>query len=142
MEYTTTGIIVDGEEISKETLLIEINTLRAKGMGVLIIKWEGGRVMDEIKEQIIVKQSDYKDIRAFLVGTEIHFGEIAGKHSKICGDIEENDISISLTVKTVCDFMMKNPSGRLFHHSFLNAIEEQISEEEERLKEFNRLFEL
>jgi len=51
--------------------------------------WDCGRM--GCLESLFV--ADEKDIKR-IMGKEIYFGEVLGKHSEICGEIEECDITI------------------------------------------------
>ncbi len=51
--------------------------------------WDCGR-NGEVEGLFIAEQDD---IRA-AIGKEVYFGEILGKHSDICGKLEESDLTI------------------------------------------------
>ena len=51
--------------------------------------WECGR-MGDLEGLFIAEENEVKK----LIGKEIYFGEVLGKHSEIYGDLEEKDITV------------------------------------------------
>ena len=49
----------------------------------------------------------------------IYFGEIAGKHSDICGDLDEKDVRVISDVEEVLTFLTNYPNGHDYNYSFI-----------------------
>lgn len=59
--------------------------------------WDCGR-QGNLDGLFVATEEEVKN----LIGKEIYFGEILGKHSEICGEIEKNDIEkVDLDSETV-----------------------------------------
>ena len=61
--------------------------------------WNCGR-MGDLQGLFIAEEFDIKS----LIGKEIYFGEVLGKHSEICGELEDSDLKVKSTDQ---DFIAK-----------------------------------
>jgi hypothetical protein len=58
-----------------------------------------------------------------------YFGEIAGKHSEVYGDIEESEVCIDTQTEKVIEFLELHPSGHDYNHSFLCTLTDRYSDQ-------------
>ena len=125
--YTSEGIIVDGELLTLDTITESIlkEKVKKQNLVLMTIEWNGGRAFDGIKEQIVLKYDNAIKLKDIIVGLEVYFGEIAGKHSDIYGTIEEDEITIG---GDVVKFLQKAPEGHSYDYSFLHTISEYMDE--------------
>lgn len=120
--YKKDGILIDDEFISLSEITKKCNLAKVKEEKLVLLKmeWKGWRGFDEgILEKIVLPMEKIETIKKFILGKTIYFGEIAGKHSDVYNTLDDNDIQIIKTPKTIQDFLSKNPSGHEFNHSFL-----------------------
>ena len=71
-----------------------------------------------------------------------YFGEIAGKHSEICGTVEKDEISIT---EDAVEFLEQCPSGVDYDHSFSSAFYnnlEGLGYDDEEKEEIDKLFDI
>lgn len=126
--FTSNGIRVNNNFIHLEEIINNCNKERIKeqGLALMIIEWVGGRSFDGAKETIVKPFKDLLRIKEIIVGQEIYFGEIAGKHSEIYGNVEENEVSINESIEAVNDFLVECPSGHEYNHSFLYRMNDMM----------------
>lgn len=127
--YTTTGIQIGDTHVSLEEITTNIRKRQEQeeDLVVFTISWGGGRSWDGATEEIVVTRENSVKLKEMILGVPINFGEIAGKHSEIYGDIEEDDIAVS---NTAAEFLSDYPSGHNYDHSFLYNIMDQYVEDE------------
>jgi len=128
--YTTTGIKVNEIEVSLEEITTNIRKRQEKEEDLVVfgISWVGGRAFDGADEKIVVTRDNAAKLKKLITGVTIQFGEIAGKHSDIYGDLDEGEISIS---NNAAAFLSECPSGHEYDHSFLYNIMECYVEDED-----------
>ena len=131
------GIEVNGEFISLVDITKNVNMVKVKDekLVVLTINWPGSRNCDEITEQIALPLSDAKRVKSIIVGKEAYFGEIAGKHSEIYGEIEESEIAINKNKAVITSFLRECPSRHEYNHSFIYAIIQAVESEMTEISE-------
>lgn len=136
IEYLENGININGEFISlvEITKNVNLSKMKNENLVVLLISWPETRGCDEITEQIALSKKDAERVKSIIVGKEAYFGEIAGKHSEIYGEIEESEVAIQDNEVAVTSFLRENPSRHECNHSFINAI---IQAEESEMIELN-----
>lgn len=148
IEFKKDGILIDSEFISLSEIIAKCNNSKVKAENLLLLKmeWKGWRGFDEgILERILLPIEKIEVIKKYILGKQINFGEIAGKHSEVYNTLDENDISIITDKKEIAKFMKKCPIGHEFNHSFLNQFHNQASDgvygdeiTDEQLKEFGK----
>lgn len=89
---------------------------------LITLEWKGGRGFDGIMEQFIIDKDHWLSIKPILLGNEIYFGEIAGKHSEVFGDLKESEITESLDLKEILDFQQEYGLHNNPKHSFLKTL--------------------
>lgn len=104
---------------------------KANNKVLVTMEWEGGRSFNGIKEQILVDINKWNSIKDKLLGININFGEINGKHSEIYGTLEEDEITYNSDTQDIVEFLKAYPSGHEYNHSFLSKILDQYYDEEE-----------
>lgn len=121
IKYLSNGINVDDAFISIEDIKRRciIEKIKENNYGLLEIEWPSNRGFDGLVEKYVSSLKNIKLIKSMIVGKHIYFGEIAGKHSEIYGDIEESEINIITDIVEVSKFLLSNPSGHTYTHSFL-----------------------
>lgn len=127
IEYNENGIIVDGLEIPLKEITdnILMNKILNQDLSILTMRWAGGRGFDGCQESIVYPKSQSNHIKRILTDSYVYFGEIAGKHSEIDGHLEAGDIRVESHPEDVLKFLLSNPSGREYDHSFMDAITER-----------------
>ena len=145
IKYLSNGIEVDGNFISKETLVKEIESVRVKEKDLVVVRicWSGNRNFDSCYENRVLSRDLAKEYVEEFTGREAYFGEIAGKHSKIYGVVDGDGIEIT---EDAVEFLASCPSGVDYDHSFRNAfyngLEGYGCEDEDEKEEMDRLFDL
>lgn len=137
----------NSEFIRLVDIIDECNKARIKEdkLGLMEIEWKYARNFDGAFEQFVGPIEDLKRIKEIIVGKEIYFGEIAGKHSEIYGNLEENEINIIEEPEEINNFLKEYPTGHEYNHSFLCTFQDGILDErydditEEVGKEFMKL---
>ncbi len=123
VEYLENGININGNFLKLPDIIKNVNIAKINkyNLGLMTIKWEETRDCTAIIEQICRPIEILQKIKETIIGKTVYFGEIAGKHSEIYGDVEENEIIIDEDVNIVASFLHENPSGHNRNHSFLYA---------------------
>ena len=125
IKYLSNGIEVNGEFISKEILIKEIENIKVKERDLVVVRisWSGGRGFDGCYENIVLPRELAKEYVDNFTDKRVYFGEIAGKHSEICGVVEEDEIDIT---DDAVEFLAKYPSGRDYDYSFVDAFYNEL----------------
>ena len=116
---------INGEVFTKQQILDSFADNESNDVNLLTIKWESNRNFDGICEQILINATKFNidQVVSELIDTNVDFGEIAGKHSHVCGLIESSDIKISSKRSEIVQFGRENPTGYANDgHSFLEQI--------------------
>lgn len=147
--YTKDGLNINGELLTLEQITTGVNLARivADGLVLMTIEWPWQRGFDGAKEQVVLSKEKAERIKEIITGVTVYFGEIAGKHSDIYGEVEENEIKISDDSQAVLSFLNKHPSRHDYNHSFLYIISDYASDggyddehwTEDLIKEFSDL---
>ena len=127
--YKKDGIIVGENFISLVEITEKCNIEKLKEEKLILLKmeWKGWRGFEEgILVKIVLPIEKIEIIKKFMLGKEINFGEIAGKHSEIYNSFDENDIELIYDQKEICDFLLNNPSGHEYNHSFLYTFHDHV----------------
>ena len=132
IEYTKTGIVADGIEISLEEITEKVNEMKISEENLCLMKleWQGGRNFDGAYEYRIMTLKNALEFKNIFSGAYINFGEIAGKHSEISGNLDDDEITIINDAKIVNSFLSANPNGLTYNHSFTDIISDNIYEGE------------
>ena len=140
IKYLANGIEVNGEFISKETLVKEIESVKVKERDLVLLEmeWEYSRNFDGCYEGIVLPRELANEFIENFSGRRASFGEIAGKHSDINGTLEADEISLN---DDVVGFLSRNPSGRRYDHSFVRALFSEL-EGEDYEKNNDKLFDI
>lgn len=139
IKYLSNGIEVNGEFISKETLVKEIESVKVKERDLVVVRisWSGGRGFDGCYENIVLPRELANEYVDNFAGRGAYFGEIAGKHSEICGTVEKDEIIIT---EDAVEFLEQCPSGRYYDHSFSSAFYNELECGE--YEDVDRLFDI
>ena len=139
IKYLSNGIEVNGEFISKETLVKEIESIKVKERDLVVVRisWSGNRNFDGCYENIVLPRELANEYVDNFTGREAYFGEIAGKHSEIYGTVDEDEISIT---EDAVEFLAKYPSGVDYDHSFSSAFYNNLEGQGYDDKEIDKLF--
>lgn len=147
MEYNKNGIVYTDEsgrrvELSLEDITTEVNRVRVVGYALMTLEWPVHRGFDGIKEQVVLLKENAEVFKERFAGTEVYFGDIAGKHSEIFGDLMEDEITINSDPEAVVNFLAMYPSGSDYNYSFIDRIRDKLYvEDETALQEFKVLLE-
>lgn len=142
--YTEKSILVNGEEL----LLTDITNrcyqekLKNNKLVLLTIRWAGYTGWDGAEETIVVEEDRANKFVEEFKGYTVFFGDIAGKHSDVYGELKREHILISTNVDSLSKFLQANPSGHKYNHSFIGAIGDQLEYEPHTMNksEFLELF--
>lgn len=128
VKYKKDGIEINGEFLSLEVITEKCNEIKLKEnkLVLLQINWEGrgGSVL----EQRALPLENALRIKDILLGEEVYFGEIWGKHSEVYGTVEEDHFEIIKDKKKIKEFLKNNPSGVEYDHSFIYSYIERAEE--------------
>jgi hypothetical protein len=127
IKYTKDGVIIGGVFIALEEIIEKVNEVKIGegNLTLLTMSWKGGRGFDGVIEQIVLPIDIIENLVELMVGKQIYFGEIAGKHSEVYGTFDEDDYEISTDKKEIGTFLDNHPSGRTYNHSFINTFYDQ-----------------
>lgn len=141
IKYKKDGIEVNGEFYSLVNIIKECNAIRRAEDDLVILQlyWERPRSSDIYESRIYPKHIAER-LMEMMLDRQVYFGEIEGKHSEVFGVIEDHEITI-ITKKTEVDnFLLDNPTGIIFNHSFINAFAEDCYDYGEEFQdEFKKL---
>lgn len=124
MEFKEDGIVANGEFFSLQTITRKCLTEKVKtfNLNLLVIEWESSRGFDGAKESIVMPLEEINKVISLINGKQCYFGEIAGKHSEIYGDVDDKDFKLYTEVDEVVAFLESNPTRREYNHSFLDTM--------------------
>jgi hypothetical protein len=88
--------------------------------------WDCGRQGD-LEGLFFSTESEIKG----LVGKEIYFGEVLGKHSEIFGDIEEGDIRILNVDEATCKLLQTELGTTVSGYSPFDYVGDEEDEDDE-----------
>lgn len=124
-KYTPTGIIVNGQYTSLQTIINNCLHQKIEQLNLVILqiqwKFDYRSRFDGCLEKIAVPLTNALKLKEMLVGKSIDFGEINGKHSQIYGNIEDDEITILDDKQIVLNFLLSYPNGHDFNHSFIHT---------------------
>lgn len=149
IQYLENGIEVNGEFISLQDITEKCNSLQIEkeDLAILKIEWHG-RGGDSYEHRVYPKETA-KRLKELLIGKFAYLGEVWGKHSEVCGDLEDNHITIEDNKEKVKEFLLENPGSSdasdYFIESVLEWYDEQDGEEnneEEYCKQIEEIREL
>lgn len=129
--YKKDGILIDETFISLSEITERCNLEKVKGDKLFLLKmeWKGWRGFDEgILERIVLPIEKIETIKKIILGKEIYFGEIAGKHSDVYNTLDEDDIEVIEDQKAILEFLSANPSGHEYNHSFLHTFNDYAND--------------
>jgi hypothetical protein len=124
------GIILNNEFISLTDIIKECYTARIKeeDLCLLKIEWKSTRSFDGATEILLVSRKDAKDFKKLITGLKIYFGEIAGKHSEVYGNLQKDDITIIDELEKTLHWLLDNPKGHNYNHSFLYNLKYELED--------------
>ena len=143
--YKKDGIeLADGTFHTLESIISKCNEVKPTEENLVILEfyWERRRSSD-IFESRVYPQKTAERIMEMMVGKQIYFGEIEGKHSEVYGTLDDGEVTIVEDREKVKDFLSLNPEGYSYNHSFIDAFHEHMENEEteEFIEEFTKLVE-
>lgn len=133
--YKKDGIEINGEFISLEAITEKCNEAKLKDNNLVILEmgWNGRG--GSVFEQRALPLENALRIKDILIGEEVYFGEIWGKHSEVYGEMTEDTFEIVKDKKKVKEFLKNYPKGVDYDHSFIYSFiersEEKLEYEEE-----------
>ena len=131
IEYKKDGLVIDGNFISLESIISKCNEIKISEDKLVLLKmeWIGWRGFYKgILEEIVLPIEKVDIIKKYILGKTIYFGEIAGKHSDVYNTLDENDIEIIDDKKVIDKFLIDNPSGHDYNHSFLHRFIDAVQD--------------
>ena len=131
--YTEQGMMIDGKLYGIDTINLKVNQKRIKNqkLAILTIEWEGyRRGFEGICERLVAPLDTLKEIYDLMMGQQVYFGEIAGKHSEVYFTVEKEHITIDTSPTEVTAFLKEFPNGHDYDHSALQTVYYDYSEED------------
>lgn len=150
--YQKDGIVVNGQLIELSVITDNCNIAKIKEDKIVILKmeWPSSRGFEGIVELIACSTEQAEVIKKHIVGKHIDFGEIAGKHSEVCGTLEASEVETITDISEIQDFLKQYPNGHEYDHSFIETyfnyaccmVEEESFYEmtEEDIQEFEKAY--
>lgn len=132
MKYLENGIEVNGEFYKLNQIIEKCNELKIKKQNSALLKIEWDFRGGEVYEHRVYPKKIAEKIKKLLLDKEVYFGEIAGKHSEVYGDLTENDFKIITSKKEVKEFLADYPNGVDYNHSFIENLLESYNDNEGR----------
>lgn len=122
MKYLENGIEVDGKFYSLKEITENCNKQKIKKSKMVLLTMEWDRRGGNAYEQLLLPKKDALKLKSLMLGKEIYFGEIWGKHSEVYGEMEEYDFTISEKEDEISNFLLNHPNGSDSNHSFIDAL--------------------
>lgn len=137
MIFKKNGIIVENNFISLDEIIKQCHSARIieEDLCLLIIEWKSTRSFDGAKETLVVNKKDAKEFKKLLTGLHVNFGEIAGKHSEVYGDLLKEHITIETKEEEILKFLSTYPYGHEYNHSFLDTLNYELGDYNEDISE-------
>lgn len=126
--YKKDGIELDGNFLSLVEITEKCNEIKLKENKLVLLKLHWGGRHGDVLEQIVLPSDNALQLKDYLLGKEIYFGEIWGKHSEVYGEMEEKDFEIVKDKKKIKEFLAEYPSGHDYDHSFIYTFIERAEE--------------
>ena len=114
------------DRIARECLEVRVSD---EELVLLHIEWSSSRGFGGAYERYICSLEKAQLLKSLIVGKMCYFGEIAGKHSEVYGDIEESEVCIDTQTEKVIEFLELHPSGHDYNHSFLCTLTDRYSDQ-------------
>ena len=136
VKYKQDGIeLSDGTFINLKEITEKCNNLKIKESNIVILQLEWDGRGGSVIEQIALPKQSALQVKDLLIGQEVYFGEIWGKHSEVYLNIEEDTFELIEDSKKVKQFLKEYPSGWDYDHSFIetfiDGVEESFDNEED-----------
>ena len=135
MKYTSKGLIQDnGEILTIEDFTRNVYLKRIEEYDLILVKilWKRRRSRDLY--QNFITSNSIEKVNHLLIGENVYFGEIEGKHSEVFGDIDSEDLSFITDKKEILEFYL-NYGSENSNIDFLDAVKESILEKESNEEE-------
>ncbi len=142
--YKKDGIeLEDGTFLLLSTIIENCNSVKTEESDLVIINFYWSRRQSDIFESRVYPRKDAERIMEMMLNKQIYFGEIEGKHSEVCGTLDEDEVTITDDKAKVTEFISMNPVGWDFNHSFIDVFHDHMEndETEEFMEEFSKLVE-
>jgi hypothetical protein len=89
---------------------------------LITLAWKSWRGFDGILEKFVISKEDWAKIKPILMEKEIYFGEIAGKHSEIFGNLKNDEITECSDIVALNEFQSTYGKNNNSQHSFLQTL--------------------
>ncbi|AOQ26792.1 hypothetical protein [Vibrio phage S4-7] len=96
-------------------------------LGIYEFHWDCGR-MGDVEGLFVADKDDVSN----AIGSNVHFGEILGKHSEVCGTLDEEDLVLKSDDQDfIRQFTEIMGMGTISGYNPLHYIEEDCEDEED-----------
>jgi len=128
IEFKKDGIVVGGEFVALSVINTMCNKASVEEDNLVLMKmgWSG-RSGDVLEQRVLPLEKALR-LKELLLGRQVYFGEIWGKHSEVYGDMCESTFTIVEDKLKVSDFLAKFPGGVDYDHSFVHTYLERLEE--------------
>ena len=142
--YKKDGIeLEDGTFLLLSTIIENCNSVKTEESDLVILNFYWSRRQSDIFESRVFPRKNAERIMEMMLNKRIYFGEIEGKHSEVCGTLDEDEVTITDDKAKVTEFISMNPEGWNYNHSFIDVFHDHMENEEtdEFMEEFSKLVE-
>ena len=142
--YKKNGIeLEDGTFLSLSVIIENCNRIKTEESDLVILRFFWSRRQSDIFESRVYPRKNAERIMEMMTGKQIYFGEIEGKHSEVCGTLDEEDVTIADDKAKVTEFISVNPEGWDYNHSFIDVFHDHMENDEtdKFMEEFSKLVE-
>jgi len=142
--YKKDGIeLEDGTFLLLSAIIEKCNSVKTEESDLVIINFYWSRRQSDIFESRVFPRKNAERIMEMMLGKQIYFGEIEGKHSEVYGTLDEDEVTITDDKAKVTEFISVNPDGWNYNHSFIDVFHDHMENDEtdEFMEEFSKLVE-
>jgi len=142
--YKKDGIeLEDGTFLLLSAIIEKCNSVKTEESDLVIINFYWSRRQSDIFESRVFPRKNVERIMEMMLGKQIYFGEIEGKHSEVYGTLDEDEVTITDDKAKVTEFISVNPDGWNYNHSFIDVFHDHMENDEtdEFMEEFSKLVE-
>jgi hypothetical protein len=129
LKFLPNSIEIDGEPLELSTIIAKCSEAKVKEEKLVLLSLKWTRRNSDIYEKKAYPKAIAEKVKKMLLGREIYFGEIEGKHSEVYGTLDNSDMTIITNKKEVKEFIITNPDGWDYNHSFLSTHADRIQDD-------------
>jgi len=131
INYLKNGIEINGKFLQLSDIVDNVTLTKIKEDNLVLLSfyWKETRGFNALYENIVLNEENAYRLKKIMLNKTMYFGEIAGKHSEIYGELEEHEIEINTDYEVIKQFLKAHPSGLHYNHSFTQAFINSLDSE-------------